>query len=44
MAGLSEDQLKSKTKEFKNRYENGETLDSLLPEAFAVVRKPHTEY
>ncbi|NLL81219.1 MAG: preprotein translocase subunit SecA [Tissierellia bacterium] len=39
MAGLSEDQLKSKTKEFKNRYENGETLDSLLPEAFAVVRE-----
>ncbi|MDD2446437.1 MAG: preprotein translocase subunit SecA [Tissierellia bacterium] len=39
MMSLSEEQLKSKTMEFKNRYNNGETLDSLLPEAFAVVRE-----
>jgi preprotein translocase subunit SecA len=36
---LSDQQLKDKTIEFKNRYNNGETLDSLLPEAFAVVRE-----
>lgn len=36
---LSDDALKAKTAEFKNRYENGETLDDLLPEAFAVVRE-----
>ncbi len=38
-ASLSEDELKSKTQEFKNRYANGETLDHLLPEAFATVRE-----
>jgi len=36
---LSEDQLKAKTPEFKQRIENGESLDELLPEAFAVVRE-----
>ncbi len=36
---LSDDQLASKTTEFKQRLEKGETLDSLLPEAFAVVRE-----
>ena len=36
---LSEDQLKAKTPEFKQRIENGESLDDLLPEAFAVVRE-----
>ena len=32
-------QLKAKTEEFKQRYQNGETLEKLLPEAFAVVRE-----
>ena len=36
---LSDDALKSKTQEFKNRFKNGETLNQLLPEAFAVVRE-----
>ncbi len=36
---LSNEQLKEKTSEFKNRYQKGESLDSLLPEAFAVVRE-----
>ncbi|MGD0354531.1 MAG: preprotein translocase subunit SecA [Dehalococcoidia bacterium] len=36
---LSDDELKAKTGEFKDRLENGETLDSLLPEAFAAVRE-----
>ncbi len=39
MKKLSDQQLKEKTLEFKNRYNNGETLDSMLPEAFAVVRE-----
>lgn len=36
---LSDEQLKAKTPEFKNRLANGETLDDILPEAFAVVRE-----
>ncbi|HHU90368.1 MAG TPA: preprotein translocase subunit SecA [Clostridiaceae bacterium] len=36
---LSDAQLKGKTQEFKNRLANGETLDDILPEAFAVVRE-----
>lgn len=36
---LSDDALKSKREEFKERLNNGETLDHLLPEAFAVVRE-----
>ena len=36
---LSEDQLKSKTAEFKERLASGETLDDILPEAFATVRE-----
>ena len=36
---LSEDALKAKTQEFKNRLENGETLDDILPEAFAAIRE-----
>ncbi len=36
---LSDDQLASKTAEFKSRLEKGETLDDLLPEAFATVRE-----
>ena len=35
---LTDDQLKAKTEEFKERYKKGESLDSLLPEAFAVVK------
>ena len=36
---LSDDELKGKTAEFKKRYLDGESLDSLLPEAFATVRE-----
>jgi preprotein translocase subunit SecA len=39
---LSDDALKAKTAEFKQRFQNGETLDDLLPEAFAVVREGST--
>lgn len=39
MAALTDDQLKAKTVEFKERYQNGESLNSLLYEAFAVVRE-----
>ena len=39
MEKLSEDELKGKTQEFRNRLEKGETLDDLLVEAFAVVRE-----
>ena len=38
-ATLSDDALKAKTQEFKDRVAKGETLDDLLPEAFAVVRE-----
>ncbi|MBR3143078.1 MAG: preprotein translocase subunit SecA, partial [Clostridiales bacterium] len=38
-AKLSDHDLSAKTDEFKKRYENGESLDSLLPEAFATVRE-----
>ena len=37
--GLSDEQLKAKTEEFKNRLQTGETLDDLLPEAFAALRE-----
>ena len=39
MAALTDEQLQAKTVEFKQRYQNGETLDQLLYEAFAVVRE-----
>ncbi len=39
ISALSDEALKAKTVEFKERVANGETLDSLLPEAFAVVRE-----
>ncbi len=39
MQKLSDEELKGKTEEFKKRLENGETLDDLLVEAFAVVRE-----
>ena len=39
MAALTDEQLRGKTKEYKARLANGETLDDLLPEAFATVRE-----
>ena len=39
IALLSDEELKQKTNEFKKRIENGEKLDKILPEAFAVVRE-----
>ena len=39
MADLSDDQLKAKTNEFRQRYQKGESLDDMLPEAFAVARE-----
>ena len=37
-AAMTDEQLTAKTEEFKARYQKGETLDALLPEAFATVR------
>ena len=39
MEQLSDEELKNKTQEFKSRLKEGETLDDILPEAFAVVRE-----
>ena len=39
MAGLSDAELRKKTQEFKEKLAAGETLDGLLPEAYAVVRE-----
>ena len=39
MAALSDEQLKAKTQEFKDRLAKGETLDDIMCEAFAVVRE-----
>ena len=39
ISSLSDGELKAKTDEFKKRYDDGEELDDLLPEAFAVVRE-----
>ena len=39
MQSLTDEQLKAKTQEFKDRYQAGESLDDLLPEAFAAVRE-----
>jgi preprotein translocase subunit SecA len=39
LEGLSDEQLRAKTQEFKDRVAAGETLDAILPEAFAVVRE-----
>ena len=39
MEALSDEELRAKTDEFRARHEGGESLDSLLPEAFAVVRE-----
>ena len=38
LQSLSDDGLREKTTEFKQRYKDGESLDDLLPEAFAVVK------
>jgi len=39
MQKLTDEELRNKTKEFKDRLANGETLDDILPEAYAVVRE-----
>ena len=39
MQALSDEELRGKTKEYKNRLQEGATLDDLLPEAFATVRE-----
>jgi len=39
MQALSDDELRAKTQEYKRRYEEGESLDDLLPEAYATVRE-----
>ena len=39
MKALSDAELKEKTREFKQRLQDGETLDDILPEAYAVVRE-----
>ena len=39
MQALSDEELRGKTREFKKRLEDGETLDDILPEAFATVRE-----
>ncbi|MBP5294663.1 MAG: DEAD/DEAH box helicase, partial [Lachnospiraceae bacterium] len=39
MMALSDEALRAKTEEFKKRYQEGETLDDLLPEAYAVMRE-----
>ena len=39
MMSLSDEELRDKTREFKQRLESGETLDDILPEAFATVRE-----
>ena len=38
MQALTDDELKAKTAEYRHRFADGETLDALLPEAFATVR------
>lgn len=40
MQALSDEALKAKTAEFRRRYDQGETLDELMVEAFAVLRRP----
>ncbi|WP_080145521.1 preprotein translocase subunit SecA [Marinilactibacillus piezotolerans] len=39
IAALSDEELKARTEEFKSRYQNGETLEDLMPEAFATIRE-----
>ena len=40
---LSDEALRAKTDEFRARLAAGETLEDIEPEAYAVVRKPHSE-
>ncbi|NBW81659.1 preprotein translocase subunit SecA, partial [bacterium] len=42
LQALSDAELRAKTDEFRSRYKKGESLDSLLPEAFATVREAST--
>ena len=44
MAKLTDEQLQAKTAEFKERLAKGETLDDILPEAFAVCREADWRY
>ena len=44
MTKLSDDELKHKTEEFKERLANGETLEDILIEAFAVAREAAVSY
>ena len=39
MQALTDEELRAKTKEYKDRYNGGESLDTILPEAFATVRE-----
>ena len=39
MMELTDEQMKARTEEFKERLSNGETLDDILPEAYALVRE-----
>ena len=39
LQALTDDELKAKTQEFRDRLANGETLDDILPDAYAVVRE-----
>jgi preprotein translocase subunit SecA len=44
IAALSDEQLKAKTSEFRARIAQGETVDNLLPEAFAWCARPPSAY
>lgn len=44
MSKLSDEQLQAKTPEFRERIKNGESLDDLLPEAFALLVKVQSVY
>ena len=44
MQALTDEELRAKTKEYKDRYNGGESLDSILPEAFATVREAAKRY
>lgn len=44
MAALTDEQLQAKTAEFKGRYQKGETLDQLLPEALQSSEKQQNVY
>ena len=44
MAALTDEELRGKTAEFRERLTKGETIDDLLPEAFAVCREAASRY